>query len=140
MKQAVSLVCMYTMFKWSYVRLLSSVKNKLLYKYKNFMYLYKRKLCYLLHTFLPQTCAGKTSLHWKKDSCTLLMSYRGFHEKGTHSYLCPQGQIVSIEQVYTPSTFYMKSAVSHNPRTLFLLNSPSSKGTHIKKKNQWSDH
>ena len=38
--------------------------------------------------------------------------YREFHEKGTPSYLCLRDrQIVSIGRVYTPSTFYMKSAV-----------------------------
>ena len=41
------------------------------------------------------------------------LRYRGFHEKGTHNYLCTQGRyIVSIERVHTSSTFYMKSALS----------------------------
>ena len=39
--------------------------------------------------------------------------YRGFHEKGSLSYLWAirDWRIVSIEWVYTPGTFYMKSAV-----------------------------
>ena len=40
-----------------------------------------------------------------------MFKYRGFHEKGSLSYLCAPG-IVSIEWVHTPGTFYMKSAVA----------------------------
>ena len=54
--------------------------------------------------------------------------YRGFHEKGTLSYLCPwDRQIVSIERVYTPSTFYMKSAVEEKEMSISIFGNFMSK-------------
>ena len=42
------------------------------------------------------------------------IAYRGFHEKGTLPTCVPMDRlIVPFERVYTPSTFYMKSAVSN---------------------------
>ena len=46
----------------------------------------------------------------------LILYYRGFHVKGTLSYLCALG-IDRFEREYTPSTFYMKSAVLNQQHT-----------------------
>ena len=36
-------------------------------------------------------CLQTLNINTESPALKALMSYRGFHEKGTHGYLCPQG-------------------------------------------------